>query len=92
MEIPEIRATKCYFSSDGAQHDSVHKAQIHECGLKLLEMFISREEKNDGQLKRIALLMVKQYDKFEEVFQTIRRIRKNENDSNSKARRKVEDA
>jgi hypothetical protein len=91
MEIPEIKATKCYYSSDNVQHDTIHKAQIQECGLKLLEMFIGNEEKNDGQLKRIALLLAKKLDKFDDVFQTIRRIRKNETDSISKARRRAED-
>jgi hypothetical protein len=65
-------------------------AQMHECALVLLEKLIGRGERNDGQLKRVALLIAKEFEEFDDVFQAIRRVRKNENDCNSKAKKKAE--
>lgn len=74
MQLPQIRETKCFLASDNTTHPDRKSAQIHECGLNLLAKLIDKNEKNDGQLKRVCMIIAKEFELFGDTFTAIRRI------------------
>lgn len=71
MPIKEI---KCFECSDKSTHSKRSDAQIHEYGLDIMEKLIKANFTNNGELKRIALHISKNFHEFSQIITNIRRV------------------
>jgi hypothetical protein len=70
-----LKESKCLTCSDGTMYPGDHRkdAQRHEAGLEILKILMENF-RNDGELKKIAMTIAKEFETFAPVFTQIRRI------------------